>query len=105
MACGASYLEYRARVDRLDLVLPASDSSNPRCWRTRANCPGATWSSLALGNGLRDGPAISRFAFACRREACEPADQALRCGALFRSFDIPKLFFLAVILETTGSAS
>ena len=27
-----------------------------------------------------------------------------RCGALFRSLDMPRLFFLAVILETTGSA-
>ena len=27
-----------------------------------------------------------------------------RCGALFRSLDMPKLFFLAVVLETTGSA-
>ena len=27
-----------------------------------------------------------------------------RCGALFHSLDIPRLFFLAVILETTGSA-
>jgi len=27
-----------------------------------------------------------------------------RCGALFRSLDLPRLFFLAVILETTGSA-
>lgn len=26
------------------------------------------------------------------------------CGAMFRSLDMPRLFFLAVILETTGSA-
>lgn len=29
---------------------------------------------------------------------------ARRCGALFHSLDMPRLFFLAVILETTGSA-
>ena len=27
-----------------------------------------------------------------------------RCGALFRSLDMPKLFFLAVVPEATGSA-
>ena len=27
-----------------------------------------------------------------------------RCGALFGSLDMPRLFFLAVILKTTGSA-